>query len=132
MKNKNGKFINPNDVTISFHEKETIKVLEKFGYSGEIVAPTGVKGSHTPDLIIKGALWEMKSPTGKSNQTIERQFKRGSKQSRNLILDTRRTKISDEKIISYTSGRIKRSRSTRQVLIVNKKSQVILDFVKKI
>ena len=45
-----------------------------------------------------GIEWEIKSPTGKSRFTVQEQFRRASKQAKNIIIDTRRTKLNYESI----------------------------------
>lgn len=39
----------------------------------------------TPDFVIKGVTWELKSPTGKGKNNIERQLQTGLKQSKNIV-----------------------------------------------
>jgi hypothetical protein len=67
---------------------------------------------------MQGLEWEMKSPSGKSKNTIGNQFIRAAKQSKYFIFDGRRTPISDadlEKSIRFEMT--KRSSIKRVVFI---------------
>jgi len=59
----------------------------------------------TPDFLIEGVVWELKSPTGKGKHNIEHQMKAGIKQSGNIIFDARRSKIHISKIRTNRKNR---------------------------
>jgi hypothetical protein len=86
MKRKPGKIIIPKDFVLTKAELEVIKLLEENYFRGECIIPVGLSGVHTPDLVLAGALWEIKSPRGNSRMTIERQFKRGKNNHETLSL----------------------------------------------
>ncbi|MCL2869798.1 hypothetical protein FWF48_03255 [Candidatus Saccharibacteria bacterium] len=130
VKKREGKIIRPKGLKVQPHESNAVRTLEKHGFSGEMIEPVGIKGNRTPDLSLGGVLWEIKSPTGKSRQTIERQFKRAVRQSRNIIIDTRRTKLDDAEIEGYIKLRLKNSRNTKKVMMINKRDKIIVDFKK--
>jgi len=52
----------------------------------------------TADIVMFGVLWEIKSPIGASKSTISNQFQVASRQSRNVVIDTRRTALEYEQI----------------------------------
>ncbi len=64
----------------------------------------------------------MKSPIGKSRRTMEHIFKKAAHQSKNIIIDLRRTKIADEQAIVSLKRVFKTSRSVRNLWIVTKKN----------
>ncbi|WP_418061739.1 hypothetical protein [Pimelobacter simplex] len=71
------------------HEIDTAERLASLGND-----VTFRRRSHTqtsPDFDMGGHIWEAKSPTGNSNDTIPRQFKDASRQSDRLILDLSRS-----------------------------------------
>lgn len=51
----------------------------------------------TPDLEINGVKWEIKSPKGGAKKTIENNLRAARKQSFNIVLDLRRTKLHQSK-----------------------------------
>ncbi len=81
------------------HEYETVEVFTSLGHDVEFLRPHDSKGLHTPDIAMDGILWEIKSPTGKSKYTIQNQFKRAAKQSKSVIIDTRRLKMSQREAL---------------------------------
>lgn len=80
----------------------------------------------TPDFLIRGVRWELKSPTGKGKHNIEHQMKAGIKQSSNIILDARRSKIHISKIRNELRNQLGHKRIRRLVLIEKNKDIVEL------
>jgi hypothetical protein len=79
----------------------------------------------TPDIVMNGVMWEIKSPTGSSKKsTIEYQFK-GLKQSRNLVIDGRRTKLGDAFIEDQIKREITRHSRVGKVVFIAKSGAVI-------
>lgn len=52
----------------------------------------------TPDFLIKGVHWELKSPTGKGKHNIRHQLQSGVQQSHYIVFDARKSKIHMTKI----------------------------------
>ncbi|MDR2191530.1 MAG: hypothetical protein LBO62_01425 [Endomicrobium sp.] len=72
MKNiKFGKTIIPFGVFPETHELETARFFNKLGKDIEFLRPIRSKGIRTPDIVMDGVLWEIKSPQGDSRRTIE-------------------------------------------------------------
>ncbi len=46
----------------------------------------------SPDVVINGVIWEMKSPQASDNKAIERNLRKACKQSPNIIFDSQRMK----------------------------------------
>lgn len=74
----------------------------------------------TPDFLINGLRWELKSPTGSGKNNIERQLQIGLKQSRNIVFDARRSKIHISKIRSELSRRFKLVKSIKRLILIEK------------
>lgn len=51
----------------------------------------------TPDIDVKGVLWEIKSPRGNGKKTIDNNLRTARKQSHNIVLDLRRVKLHQNK-----------------------------------
>lgn len=82
----------------------------------------------SPDLSIKGKKWELKSPTGRSKNTISNNFKNARKQSSNIVIDLRRCKLHENNAISRIREAIhKRKKKDGKVLVITK-DQTILEF----
>jgi hypothetical protein len=77
------------------------------------------------DMVMFGVQWEMKSPTGASKSTIENQFRRASKQSKNIVIDTRRTTLTDEEIEKAIIRETKKHSVIRRVIMINKEKIVV-------
>jgi hypothetical protein len=91
----------------------------------EFLQPSAGYKMKTPDIVMGGILWEIKSPTGRSQQsTIQAQFK-GLKQSRNLIIDGRRTKLDDALIEKQIALEMSKHTRVGKVLFITKLLEII-------
>ena len=84
-----GKII-PNGVLLKEHEYKTVLFFTERGYDVELIPPTNSPKSKSPDIIMQGLVWEMKSPQGKGKNNVSNNLKKASKQSANIIFDFRR------------------------------------------
>lgn len=79
----------------------------------------------TADIEIGAVRWEIKSPTGASKRsTVERQFK-GLKQSANLVIDGRRTPLTDQFMLSQINKEIQKHRRAKKILYITKSKDII-------
>jgi hypothetical protein len=79
----------------------------------------------TPDFLIKDITWELKSPTGKGKHNIEHQMKAGTKQSGNIVLDARRSKLHISKIRNELSNQLLYRKSIKRLILIEKNKNVI-------
>jgi hypothetical protein len=79
----------------------------------------------TPDIVMNGVLWEIKSPEGKSKKNIERQVKRALKQSRNIIIDGRRSGSDDVSIENKLRKEVEAHTSIRRLVYITKTEKVL-------
>lgn len=107
------------------HEIKAAQILANhFGVQVSFVRIRAGYKTKTPDVMIAGVVWEIKSPTGNSiKSTIKRQFK-GLKQSRSLIIYTVRTKLDDILIIQQVKKESTFHRIDR-IKIITKTGRVI-------
>ena len=86
----------------------------------------------TADIIMFGVEWELKCPTGASRATVGNQFRRASKQAKNVVLDTRRTKLDFEAIEKSVLFEVKTRPSMRKIqrIILIDKSEKIVEIKK--
>ena len=114
-----------NGVHLEEHEYATVKLLLELGYNVELIPTSQVKGMRTPDISINGVLWEIKSPTGNSKNTIKHTLQNASHQANNVIVDLRRCKLPEEQAIKDLEQRYRLSKRIRRMMIVTKEEKII-------
>ena len=125
MKRRKGKII-PNGVILEPHEYKTVVFFTELGYDVEFMPRVNTPKSYSPDIMMRGLIWEMKSPNGKGKSTIEHIFRKAAHQSENIILDLRRSKGKNEsKNIHQIEQRFFRSRRVKRMHIITKDGKFI-------
>ena len=105
------------------HEIDVAEVLvEHFGVDVEFVKTTEQK---TPDFLIDGVLWELKSPQGKGKNNIQRQLQYAAHQSKNVIIDASRSKLHASKIRREVEYQFCIIKSIKRLLYVSKDKKVV-------
>ena len=123
---KLGKIIIPHGTGVWHHELMTADALAGAGYSVEFLATNGMQYAKSPDVLINGEEWEMKSPQTDKLSAIERNLKRATKQSCNIIIDSHRmSKIHDSSVLKLLVQKYKQQKTIKKLLFVNRKRQVI-------
>jgi len=67
----------------------------------------------------------MKSPKGKSGRTLDDTIKRALKQSKNIVIDLRRTKLNDNQCMQVLKTNRNLVRGIKRLKIISKKNVVI-------
>ena len=116
-KNKIGK-VNKNGIKLEPHEEDTANLLRLYGFNIEVIRPANIPKSKNPDFLISGAIWETKSPDGKSKNTIERKFHEASGQAGKFILDLRRINRPIKMAMKETLREFKKSRNIKHLIVV--------------
>ena len=111
---------------LRFHEANTILLLLDY-FDADITCINPGFGK-TPNLRIKGVEWEMKSPQGDGAKTIENILKKAAKQSKNIILDFSRIKMSSSRAISRTKYYLRNNKHGIKKLLIIAKNRKIIDF----
>jgi len=126
---KFGRIIIPCGFIPEKHELETANFFAELGREVVFLMPSRAKGVRTPDILVDGQRWEIKSPCGNSKRTIENNFRRALKQSENIIFDLRRIKLDEQLAISKIKRELSSQHSgkIRRIIIITKKYK-ILDF----
>ena len=125
---KKGKII-PNGVVLKEHENATVVFLTELGYDIELIPKINIKGVHTPDIKIDRIKWEMKSPKGEGKYLITNTIQKAVKQSKNIIIDLRRTKRHQSKCIHELQKEFTKSNSIKKLKVITKSNKII-DFNK--
>jgi hypothetical protein len=111
------------------HEIETAEVLANhFQCTVEFLVPIYDYKRKTADILMLGTEWEMKCPTGASKATIENQFRKISRQARNIVIDTRRTALEYETIEKRVLFELKNRPSMKKInrfIMIDKSKNVI-------
>ena len=101
------------------HFKANVRVLPKSERFKESSA----------DFEIGGIIYELKSPITSSVRSINNLIQLATKQSRNVVIDIRKSKITEKKMVAICNERLKTLKKIKKiVLIVNKK--IVLEFNK--
>ena len=134
MVRKKGKQLNPGQVIIpvghpnppeSHEVNAAMSLARHYRTSVEFLVPVDDYKRKTADIVMHGAIWEIKCPKGASKTTIGAQFRRASRQSGNIVLDTRRTKLEYERIKRQVIIETKQRTSIKKVILINKSGIVI-------
>ncbi|MDR0884990.1 MAG: hypothetical protein LBN22_01260 [Clostridiales Family XIII bacterium] len=79
----------------------------------------------TPDMVMRGVMWEMKSPCGNSKTTISNNLKNAKKQSASIIFDNRRMKMSDPKIQADLMRELVKRKYISRLIMITKDEKVV-------
>ena len=108
------------------HEVDTALILaQHFRCTVEFLIPVDDYLRKTADIVMLGVDWEMKSPIGDSKSTIGNQFHAASKQSKHIVIDTRRTSLEYERIEKSVFLEMKKRADIKKVVLINKSGEVV-------
>lgn len=79
----------------------------------------------TPDFLIRGKYWELKSPTGNGKYNLQHALRNAAKQSENIIIDARFSKIHINKIKNELNYQFKHSKNIKRLLLIDKQKNVV-------
>jgi uncharacterized NAD-dependent epimerase/dehydratase family protein len=122
-----GKKIIPSGVIPEKHELRTADFFTDRGVDVEFIKSSSAR--KMPDIKMDGLKWEMKSPIGKGRENLEHAFKAAVKQSVNIIIDLRRSKIHEKKALAKLKREFELSKRAKQLIVINKRDKR-LDFSK--
>ena len=108
------------------HEVDAAYILARhYQETVEFIVPVDDYKRKSADIVMLGVEWEIKCPRGASKSTIGNQFRFASKQSKNIIIDTRRTRLDYESIKNRVLFEIKKRPAIKKVIIIDKSDKVI-------
>ena len=103
-------------------EIEVVEVLIAHGVARESIKflkPSRVKGAKTPDILMDGVMWEIKSIEKLGKYTIEHTLRAGLKQASNLIIDLRSlNEPSENKSLKKLKGEFDRIKSWKGLVVI--------------
>lgn len=80
----------------------------------------------TADILLDGVEYEIKSPFTNKPDKLERNIKRGLKQSKNIIFDSSRIKnIRDDNLRRFLTKKAKEQKQIGELIFITKRGQII-------
>jgi len=108
------------------HEVDVAKVLAcHYQTTVEFLVPIDDYKRKSADIKMLDVEWEIKCPKGSSKLTIMRQFQRASKQSNNIIIDSRHTKLNYDSIEKSVIFEMNKRPYIKKVIIIGKLNNVV-------
>ena len=107
------------------HERATARYFNDRGIDVKFIRPSSIKGTNSPDFEMRGRIWEIKSPTGKSERTYDDDFRKAMKQSKNIIFDLRRLRPSDERTCLKLLYKKKASPELKTLLVITRDGRLL-------
>ncbi|MDR0199897.1 MAG: hypothetical protein LBI43_04890 [Streptococcaceae bacterium] len=114
----------PQDSPQSHEMRAALILANYFECDVHFLRPESYK---TPDLLIDGSTWEIKSPMGNSKKTMENNLRSAKKQSRNIIIDMSRCKMNFNRAISRINYYLNTENHQIQHLKIIEKSGKVID-----
>ncbi len=85
------------------------------------------KHKKSPDISVRGIMWEIKSPKGNSKKTIENNLRTARKQSNNIVIDLARSKMHSSRAIARAKFYTRTNRGAIRHLKIITKTQRVID-----
>lgn len=113
----------PQDAPKDFEMSAALIVANYFKTDIIFLRPGSMK---SPDLLVKQELWELKSPRGNSKNTIHNVFVTSRKQSYNVIIDLRNSRMHEKKAFARIREAYNKRRHKKcQLLIITKRGTIL-------
>ena len=91
----------------------------------EFLIPSDDYLRKTADIVMFGSEWELKCPIKDSKSTIQNLFRRATKQSGQIIVDSRRTKLKYEVLENRVRFEVKKRPYIKKVILIDKFENII-------
>jgi len=134
MAKKKRKKVNLGNVTIpsnhpnppSLHEINVALILSRhYQTTVEFIVPVDDYKRKSADIVMLDVEWEIKCPHGDSRSTISNQLRWATKQSRNIIIDTRYTKLEYNRIEKKVQLEVNRKSTIKKAILIDKFGKVV-------
>jgi len=120
-----GAVIIPSNTNVWEHEMKTAQALADTGNMVQFISKNDGLRIKSPDIMINGVIFEMKSPKSDKLSAVERNLKRAYHQSVNIVFDSRRMKrLSDRAIEKELVKQCSLTKKIKRLLFVNRKGKV--------
>jgi hypothetical protein len=81
--------------------------------------------NHTADILVGRMEWEIKSLTGAGKHNIQHKLQEAAKQSKNVVLDARRSKIHQLRFNAEAKHQFEIIRGLKRMVIIEKNKHII-------
>lgn len=126
QKKREGSVIIPAGLDVWKHELKTAQAFARDGYTVQFLVRDQTYRMKSADVLIDNVIYEIKAPKADKLSAIERNLKRATRQSANIIIDSRRmSKIHDLTIQNFLKQKLKQQKSIKKLLLVNRKHKII-------
>ncbi|MBR3164153.1 hypothetical protein IKF15_02515 [Candidatus Saccharibacteria bacterium] len=103
------------------YELEIARVFIEDGFELRFLKPVNQDKVKTPDVVIGGVAWEMKTLRTKKMSGVEQALKRASKQSSYVIISMLYNKYLDEADVEKFLGKkLKEQKSIKRIIIIKR------------
>lgn len=79
----------------------------------------------TPDFLINNLYWELKTPTGTGKYNLQHALRSAARQSENIIIDARFSKMNISKIRNELNYQFKKSLNIKRLLLIDKQKRIV-------
>ena len=105
------------------HELRLANILAMAGHNIEFLPESNIS---TADILLDGIEYEMKSPFTNKPDKLERNIKRGLRQSKNIIFDSSRIKnMRDDNLRRFLVRKAKEQKQIGELILITKRGQII-------
>ena len=105
------------------HELRIANILAMAGHNIEFLPESNI---NTADILLDGIEYEMKSPFTNKPDKLERNIKRGLRQSKNIIFDSSRIKnMRDDNLRRFLVKKTKEQKQIGELILITKRGQII-------
>ena len=126
MPKKSYNVIIPSDYNIKTAELEAARILANFYKTDvRVLSPSKEYMVKTADFVIDNKAYELKSPITKNVKSIEKIIKHATQQSKYLIIDIRKTKISEKRMIAICENKLENLKKLNEILLIVSKKKII-------
>ena len=104
----------------------TARAFADAGYDVEFVRRIMGKRVTSPDMVVDGVVWEVKSPTSGNLRVVQKHIRAALHQSRDVVFDSRRmTGHSDEVIEREVRKWTANLTYVRRMIYINRRGEVV-------
>lgn len=107
------------------HEYEAARYFAKRGKNVVFLKPSNVEKQHTPDFLMDGKMWELKSPIVYGRNSFEDNLRRAVKQSEHIIYDLRYLSVNDERKYIRELNKWVAKKRIKTLLLIKKNGQLL-------
>ena len=107
------------------HEYEAARYFAKRGKNVIFLRPSDIKKQHTPDFMMDGKMWELKSPIVYGRNSFEDNLRRAVRQSEHIIYDLRYLNMNDEQRYIRELNKWKAKKRIKTLLVIKKNGQLL-------